>query len=577
MPLPSSVSPTFSDFSDVLAGRGKADDDLSHPHLRTSTSRSRAQKRTLSESGSETDTDDSLPGSKRLNARATSPSFSLSPDTSFEISSELNLPAMDDLFTQLIRKPEAYVDKTGCIAQLPAKYTAVMIRPPRFGKSTFISTLAQYYDARDVVSKFTWEGLDVYAQGSFASRDRHLCLMFCFPDSIIENDLSGVEWDIKAHVTSQLYAFVRDYSTELGLSEVPEVISTEMMRGQPDLLAIFAEFWDVVKQSGRTLFVGVDDYDAALRSYELFPFEGEGNEDRPQLRDAIEELMDRWFWEPLLHGIDFVPKLLVAGMLSLDAWNSQISKSLSSLPLVEMPELCNSCGFNEDEARDFSATFLPSPPPFTDFEHTAGQYYFPPHSESVPLLHPQQLILRVARLTGHEISPLLTTSFPRLSGILASLDADADDERVTQNTLVDLLAQGTIEAAHYQPLCGRAIGVGLLRDLGLLSYDSEGQLRVASQDILQEIHLAAYSVANASFSLPSKLHPALWLGDGFAPLLALSTKVLANRTIRGLSRELCPEPTMHGVLELLFRGPISPWRYIYDPLIMVPPLTTAAH
>ncbi|KAF7316379.1 AAA-ATPase-like domain-containing protein [Mycena indigotica] len=486
----------------------------------------------------------------------------------------LEPPRFDDLFEDLVEKPGAYVDKTGRIAHLPTQYTALMIRPPRFGKTTFVSTLAGYYDTRNIVPEYAWERLDIYkaAKDSFASRERHLCLMFCFPGTTIRGDFGDVEVDIRAHVSRQLYGFFKKYFTELGLSEVPPTIRARAVSIEPDVVAMFAEFWSVVKQSGHTLFVCVDDYDAPVRSHELFPFDSEQEEaeadDRPGLRNTIEELLDRLFWEPLLHGIALISKLLVTGNLSLTSWNPEISKSLSSLALAEMPELSSCCGFTEDEARSFSAAFLPNPLSSADFRDKIGQYHFPPNPQ--PLLHPQQIIRRVAPLPEWELFDRLTNPFPTLSAILRSLEDDADDERVTRNTLLDLLTQGTIEPSNYRPLCGHAIGVDFLRDLGILSYDSEGRLRVASKDILQEIHSAVDSVVDTFFSFSSKLRPALWVEDGFTRLLALSTQVLVDRTSRGLSRRSCLEPTMHGVLELLLRAPIS-WKDFYDPLIMVPP------
>ncbi|KAF7316385.1 AAA-ATPase-like domain-containing protein [Mycena indigotica] len=548
------------------------------PRLQSPALKRRRSQSNIDDVELESNAGDEPPCRKRLHLRTGSPELSTSLTTS---PCEIKPPRFDDHFEDLIEKPGAYVDKTGCIAHLPTKYTALMIRPPRFGKTTFVSTLAGYYDIRNLVPECAWERLDIHraAKDSFASRDQHLCLVFRFPTTIIRGQLKNVEWDIRAHVSHQLYAFVVDYLGELGLSEVPQAISTGALHRTHDVLTMFTEFWEIVKQSGHTLFIAVDDYDAPLRSHELTPFDGDEEaevENRPRFRDAIEELLDRLFWAPLLHDIarGLISKLLVAGTLSFTTWNPEISKSLSSLALAEMPELSSCCGFTEDEARSFSAAFLPNPLSSADFRDKIGRYHFPPNPQ--PLLHPQQIILRVAPLPEWAPFDRLTNPFPTLSAILRSLEDDTDDERVTRNTLLDLLTQGTIEPSNYRPLCGRAIGVDFLRDLGILSYDSEGRLRVASKDILQEIHSAVDSVVDTFFSFSSKLRPALWVEDGFTRLLALSTQVLVDRTSRGLSRRSCLEPTMHGVLELLLRALIS-WEDFYDPLIMVPPLTIALH
>ncbi|KAF7292799.1 hypothetical protein MIND_01178800 [Mycena indigotica] len=518
-------------------------------------------------------TDDELPGRKRLRLPTTS-SFSSSADTSFraEASSQHNLPDIDDLFNDLINQPEAYVDKTACIAQLPAKYFALLVRPPRFGKSTFLSTLAEYYDARSVLRDDDWSHLDVYkaSTNTFATRDRHLCLLFCFPTTIMRGQPSDIEWDIRSHVSGQLYSFVYKYTAELGLSGVSDILEVPALHGQPNILAMFAKFWDIVKKSSYDIFVGVDDYDAAISAHEFLLSEDGEYDGRLGLRDTIEELLDTLFWCPLLDGIDVIAKLLVTGTLTPQTLNPQLSKSMSAFALMELPELALSCGFNDDEAHNFSGAFLPHCPSATDFRDLAGQYYFPPHCTSTPLLHPQQIILHIARLANKVLSPRLTTPFHTLSVMLESLQEDADDERVTINTLIDLLTQGTLEHTGYRPLHGWAFTVEALRDLGLLSYDPERQLRVASKNLLRKIHSTVYPVARAYFDLPSELAPALCLDGGFQRLLVLATKVLANRTRRSLSRRSNMEPTMHGVFELLFRSPISAWEDVYDSFILVP-------
>ncbi|KAJ6494936.1 hypothetical protein DFH09DRAFT_1290469 [Mycena vulgaris] len=55
---------------------------------------------------------------------------------------------LDDFFkrpeTVLKRSKTAFVDKTQCILWLPEKFQCILLRPPRFGKSTFLSTLDSY-------------------------------------------------------------------------------------------------------------------------------------------------------------------------------------------------------------------------------------------------------------------------------------------------------------------------------------------------------------------------------------------------------------------------------------------------
>ncbi|KAF7316386.1 AAA-ATPase-like domain-containing protein [Mycena indigotica] len=511
-------------------------------------------------------------GRTRSNLQTISPPLSSSPDTSLETSSELDLPRFDDVFNDLVEQHRAYVDKTFCLTQLPSKYSALLVRPPRFGKTALVSTFEEYYDVRGVVTDDRWEQLDAYktSKNSFASRDRHLCLHFCFQNALLRGQLHELEEEIRIHVCAQLYAFLWKYLTELGLSNISDAIETAALHGEPDIRATFAKFWDIVKQSGYTLFVGVDDYDGPIRSHDFFPFESHNNEvDRPGFRDAIEEIMVRLFWRPLLDGMDIISKLLVTGTHPLSSFTRQLTDSVSKFNLQELPELALSCGFTEDETQDFSRQFFEDRTPIIKFQDFAGQYCFPPYFGPELLLHPQEIILHVAESMGRDQPPLLP--FASLSAVLQALEEDADDARVTINVLVDMITQGTIETGQYQPRHGQAFGVETLRDMGILSYDANKKLRIANKRILDQMHWAVYPWADAKFRLGYKLLPALALEGGFPTLLSLCTNVLLDRTRRALSRKSNLEPTMHGVFELLFRSPVCSSRDSFDSFILVAP------
>ncbi|KAJ7709633.1 hypothetical protein B0H17DRAFT_231615 [Mycena rosella] len=57
------------------------------------------------------------------------------------------LPRGGDSFLDFCDHPgTAVVDKTRCILELPDKFRCLLLRPPRFGKTAFLSTLSHYCD-----------------------------------------------------------------------------------------------------------------------------------------------------------------------------------------------------------------------------------------------------------------------------------------------------------------------------------------------------------------------------------------------------------------------------------------------
>ncbi|KAJ7042380.1 hypothetical protein C8F04DRAFT_75558 [Mycena alexandri] len=527
------------------------------------------------ETDQESNSSDSEPGPyKRARTRSLSPiSFNDdSTDTSLDSDNHMELPRTSYDFSQLRQRPETvYVDKTRCIVQFPPKFRYILLRPTRFGKTAFLSTLTQYYDTRGAENFAEHFGSLAVAESSGANgrNSQHLCLSFPFADLLVFSDITAISSRLRSHVAAQIQIFLLQYTAELQVSDPYEFV-------QCGTIEMFTKLFDLVRSRGYTLFVGVDEYDAPVRLRSFMHLEYPDIPEYFASPREIECLLDNYFWGPLLAASNVISKLFVTGTISL--LTSSSSVNLRALDLVAPPALQLSCGFTEPEALAFSGAFLDTPLDIVDLRQACGQYIFSsPTTATEPVFHPQQLILHISELSHKSIMFFTPKLFPFLPGIFELLPEDSSDLGiVTTNGLIDLLASGTIDLDTYSAhdLNGMAVTWNVLHDLGGLTYDQEGALRVANSTVLALIHAHVDTAFADRHDLQERFFSAIYAHDTEAdstPLVELFSTILCAQMQRALAnRGQSVEPTIHGIFELVMRNTRCLVRKA-DPAILVPP------
>ncbi|KAJ6473562.1 hypothetical protein C8R47DRAFT_1076548 [Mycena vitilis] len=142
---------------------------------------------------------------------STSPTPSGTPDTSLNPDNNRELPWICD-FIHLRQHPETvYVGKPGSILQLSDTFRHVLLRPPRFGETTFLSTLEQYYDIK---------GID-----RFDELFEYLALASLFAVSIF---VYHVAPGLCAFVASEVCVFISKYARELHIADPDQFVDCEI-------------------------------------------------------------------------------------------------------------------------------------------------------------------------------------------------------------------------------------------------------------------------------------------------------------------------------------------------------------
>ncbi|KAJ7742670.1 hypothetical protein DFH07DRAFT_943254 [Mycena maculata] len=533
---------------------------------------------------SDDDEQDSSSGSerdpKRPKTRSLSPiSFTTSSlETSIDYDTYPQLPWDNYGFLSFRFHPEVvYVDKTHPILHLSDTFRHLLLRPPRFGKTAFLSTLLRYYDiqrADRFLEDFGLLAVVTNNSDAIPHHSQHLCLSFDFAGLDVSD---RIENSLLCRVALRLQRLITDYATELQVCDPETFLIPEDSDIKPNTVDLFEKVFNLVRASSYTLFVGVDDYDAPILLRSFMHLEYPGIQDGYAGPRDIERLLDSYFWAPLHAGSDVIAKLFVTGTLALPSFPTLTS--LHKLGLEVDPGLQLSCGFTEKEALQFSRTFLDQSPSILDLRRTCGEYIFSAEDGTgEAVLHPQQLILHIAELSGKPLMAFAPKSFPLLPGIFGLLSEESDvPNTVTLNGLIDLLASGTVEIDDVpREFDGTAVTWSALYDFGALTYDSRGTLRVANGVVLSLIHDHVNTVFADRYTPQYELSAAF---DDFAgneedkiapdptPLSALFSQILRDQTRRALDNNGM-EPIMCGVFQLAMGNTSSAPGWEIDPAIL---------
>ncbi|KAF7327715.1 hypothetical protein MKEN_00351000 [Mycena kentingensis (nom. inval.)] len=483
----------------------------------------------------------------------------LSPSTSSTFDASLATCVQFQLSSDNISS--YFVDKSLLLDGLPSEFRGLLLRPPQFGKSAIISILSRFYDKHQ--NPHVWDNLSLFKQGlnATASRGRHLCLLLSLANVFVSPEGKLCQVSLCATISRAVFHFGEKYAVELGLSDVRTALAgpvADWADGQPDTLLLFSNLWNAVKTSGYMLFVGVDDYDTPLVSATCL-----SSSELWHNTDEIGGQMDSLFWTPLASGLEVISKLLVTGLRPIRTW-SQLPH-LCALGLVELPVLDEQCGLTRGEALALAAKSGIS----LDAQILGGEHIF---GNSRPLLNPREIINDV-RQRMSQVIPRPPDPLRLYASVLDCLDVDADDGRLTINTLIALVANTTTNPAAWSGPLVRVVGESCLFDYGALARNQAGDLRIASAAVLDKLHMVIDDVVAERFNLLEQLGIALGAilaDEGFSLLGILFEAVLRRQMEHSLGRGSFLEPTMHGVFELIMRHKYSAFRERFDPLVLQP-------
>ncbi|KAJ7116806.1 hypothetical protein C8R43DRAFT_1038160 [Mycena crocata] len=490
-----------------------------------------------------------LPLSEKLSRSSSSSHFN---------SNHIMFPSYGYNFSYRSNEPGIlWLDKSESILKLPSTFRHLLLRPPHFGKSMFLSVLNSYFDIHGAGNfNNDFGSLAVVTKNStnIPHDNQHLCLSFELSAITILSDRDDFVDSLHAHLYVVLDGFIRKYASELEVFDVDRFVESH----EKDLLASTLV---LVKHSKHKLYVGVDDYDAPSRRCFFADVDTTAGDLLSQ--QEIESCVDRFLWGPLQTASDVITKLFVTGTFYLE---SPFFKKLRLMNLSVLPDLHLSCGFTESEALEFAVSSLGRTPDIAELRRSCGEYFFPSANATKngvePVLHPQRFFSRMSELV-HQ-GPLFddTGSFHSLSFALECQPEESENPRViTTSSLIKLIATGAMELpepmdAVLLPDCV-TLRDSALYYLGAVTHDRllPGILRVANSVVLSLIHSHIDPVVVRRYDLDDALCRAgdTWKIDGDPRVFnQVLTRVLRDQTQRSFGTR--HEPDLRGIFELVLRN-----------------------
>ncbi|KAK7020300.1 AAA-ATPase-like domain-containing protein [Favolaschia claudopus] len=533
----------------------------------SSPSSSSGSSSTGKRSWSETSSSASDTGSKRVKRHAHSVvSPFTSSDRSSLVSSDLRLvlPRNSDGFNDFCAQSDVvFIDKKSCILELPERFRYLLLRPPQFGKSAFLSTLSEYYNIQGA-DEFQehFKNLSVSTQ-AVPHRSQHLSLTFALSDIDAMGDIDDIGAQLDFQIINALDGFLIEYATELKLDNPDSFFRS----GSGDKLT---RVFDLVRASSHTLSVGVDDYDAPITNRTFRTLSHLFAAPSSVSSAEIESLVDRSFWLPLLAGSDVIDKLFLTGTFSV---KYPALQDVSWTDLKDVPGLQTCCGFTEDEAVDLACSVLDKPD-LTELRRSCGKYVFPVQdTDSVePVLPSRQVIVKLLE-TNNPHPVRKENPFRILTELVGRLPLHSENPReASLDGLIELIWSGVIDC---ELDCSSSFDAAALRweDLshaGAFMCDRQSKvLRLENSAVLDLIHSFIDTIFSQRHGLDT--FSDIWDSCNSARTVEPVANVVSSvfRDLMRSSFGTKHEPTLPGVFELVM-GTYEQGRNPEHPKILFP-------
>ncbi|KAA8910762.1 hypothetical protein FN846DRAFT_888157 [Sphaerosporella brunnea] len=482
-----------------------------------------------------------------------------------------HLPTMLQSLPHYLLQPGLlFVDKTKYIEILDQtnEYAYMFLRPRRFGKSTFLNMLCTYYD---IAQADKWENIfgGLYiGNNPTASRSKHLVLRFDLSGIDISGGISLTRQTFHDYLNIVLSEFLVKYRHFLGGKNTFEgIICRES--GTASLYAVLT----LVKKSGYTLFVGVDEYDAPANNA---AFDGTGLEYAPR-RSMKVAAIESFFKAALFFAFE----------------RGQWRRRQRRVHLEILPHWRAACisGWNESSRRDsndirvLAKNYLAlddSSPLLEQIcwsmrKYYNGYYFAKSQDHGLELRYNPQLVYNYLEeiKTGGQVSQPEESPAVHTTNILASI---ADNGAFSVDDIVKLMAAGSISSTvrsefGFSDLVGhigedKAATLSLLVHLGVLTREViPGRLRIPNEIMKQNVLCRIEKYLRHQESLQAKLGPAnLDLRGGvIEPFAQLLEEFMSHRALRSLFTT--SGATLQGIVEILLDPPrtrVSELRLIVD-------------
>lgn len=253
----------------------------------------------------------------------------------------LKLPYAIRDFNKLITEEFFYLDRTDRIPVIEnLGYELLFLRPRRFGKSLWLSTLINYYD---VAQAETFESLfDQLAVGQNPTslHNRYLVIKWDFSTIESHGTIQEIRQSLYNRINGQINHFRQVYK---------RLLPTEIELNWDDALASFDSLLSAVAQSEHKLYLFIDEYDNFANEVMM----GQQAGSRKRYDDLVsgEGLLKTLFKNVKAAGGGAgLDRVFITGVSPI-VMNDVTSGANVNEDITWLPNLYDLCGFRIDEVR----------------------------------------------------------------------------------------------------------------------------------------------------------------------------------------------------------------------------------
>ncbi len=169
---------------------------------------------------------------------------------------EITIPYAVADYAILRERGYYYVDKTKYISLLERYSAPVFLRPRRFGKSLFMSTLAYYYDVNEAERFERLFGDTYIGQNSTGEQNKYMVLRFDFSKLVLADNLQGLEKNFNDLLCPVLKGFVT------GKARYPRYFEDFQFSDEKDASKMLSEIVSrIADEKLPLLYILIDEYD----------------------------------------------------------------------------------------------------------------------------------------------------------------------------------------------------------------------------------------------------------------------------------------------------------------------------
>ncbi|MEM7538021.1 MAG: AAA family ATPase [Chloroflexota bacterium] len=261
-------------------------------------------------------------------------------------------------FSELITENYHYVDRTAHIRFIEEWGKELLfLRPRRFGKSLWLSTMMDYYDIAKEDNFERLFGHLAIGQNPTPLRNSYMVMRWDFSKVQSHGTIEQIEASLHARINDAINSFYTDYRDILP-SPAPPTSS--------DALSTFSTLLDVVRSLGHKLYLFIDEYDNFGNEVLMVPKKKTAQENEQQLERYTTLVKGEGLFKTLFKNLksagsgDGLDRVFMTGVSPIVL--SDVTSGANTFKNISWrQELNELCGFTEAELRSIVVQLLDSP------------------------------------------------------------------------------------------------------------------------------------------------------------------------------------------------------------------------